>query len=334
MPSYQSADVPIGFIEDLTRFAESASMPRLSPIIDRLRRPVAVAVVGRPGVGRRTVAAALRDRGVAVVPDAAAADVVVLVIAEALKPEERALAASGRPTLIVLNKADLTGSRDGGALANAHRRAATVQKRTGARTVAMVALLAAMTALDDDLVAALRTLVSTPANLGSVDAFSRGDHPVDHDVRTRLLQRMDRFGIAHAVLALARGADPTSLPALLHGLSNVEAVLAGLHAVAAPVRYRRLRTALGETHSLAVLFDDERLFLLLSSEAAVLATMAAAVDVVQSEGIVVDPGDDQDAHRRRAVQWRRYARGPVNALHRSCGVDIVRGSLRLLDPGS
>jgi hypothetical protein len=197
----------------------------------------------------------------------------------------------------------------------------------------MVALLAAMTVLDDDLVAALRALVSTPADLGSVDAFSRGDHPVDRDVRTRLLRRMDRFGIAHAVLALARGADPTSLPALLHGLSNVDAVLAGLDAVAAPVRYRRLRTALAETHSLAVLFDDERLFMLLSSEAAVLATMAAAVDVVQAEGIVVDPDDDQDAHRRRAAQWRRYARGPVNALHRSCGVDIVRGSLRLLDPG-
>ena len=41
-------------------------------------------------------------------------------------------------------------------------------------------------------------------------------------------------------------------------------------------------------------------------------------------------GDDPAAHLRRAVHWRRYARGPVNALHRSCGADIARGSLRLL----
>ena len=34
---------------------------------------------------------------------------------------------------------------------------------------------------------------------------------------------------------------------------------------------------------------------------------------------------------RRAVRWRRYGGGPVNALHRRCSADIVRGSLRLLD---
>jgi hypothetical protein len=41
-------------------------------------------------------------------------------------------------------------------------------------------------------------------------------------------------------------------------------------------------------------------------------------------------GDDAAAHLRRAVHWRRYSRGPVDALHRSCGADIARGSLRLL----
>jgi hypothetical protein len=73
------------------------------------------------------------------------------------------------------------------------------------------------------------------------------------------------------------------------------------------------------------------LFGLLNSEAAVLATMAAAVDVVEADGISVDRGDQPEAHRRRAVQWRRYGSGPVNALHRSCSADITRGSLRLLD---
>ena len=59
--------------------------------------------------------------------------------------------------------------------------------------------------------------------------------------------------------------------------------------------------------------------------------MAAAVDVVQAHGLVVDPGTQPDAHLRRARHWRNYGRGPVDALHRSCSADIVRGSLRLLD---
>ena len=330
MPS-PSAGVANAFDEHLMRFAEGSGLPGLPPIIGRLRRPVGVAVVGRTGVGRDTVAAALRHHGVAVTADAAAADVRVLVIAEALKPEECAMAV-GLPTLIVLNKADLTGSRSGGALPNAHRRAADVQRRTGTPTVAMVGLLGKATAaLDDDLVDALRTLVSTPADLGSVDAFVACDHPVGRDVRSRLLERLDRFGIAHAVVALARGDDPATLPALLQRLSNVDAVLAGLRACAAPVRYRRLRAALAEIHSLAVELDDEGLLGLLNSEAAVLATMAAAVDVVEADGLRVEPGEHPDAHRSRAVQWRRYGGGPVNALHRSCSADIVRGSMRLLD---
>ena len=48
----------------------------------------------------------------------AAADVHVLVIAEALKPEDHArLADADRPIVMVLNKADLTGLGDGGPLA-------------------------------------------------------------------------------------------------------------------------------------------------------------------------------------------------------------------------
>jgi hypothetical protein len=68
----------------------------------------------------------------------------------------------------------------------------------------------------------------------------------------------------------------------------------------------------------------------LRSDDAVLAMTTAAVDVVESEGMSVDRGDDPAAHLRRAVCWRRYGRGPVNALHRSAAADICRGSLRLL----
>ena len=42
---------------------------------------------------------------------------------------------------------------------------------------------------------------------------------------------------------------------------------------------------MAEIHSLAVQLDDERLLRLLNSDAAVLATMAAAVDVVEADGM-------------------------------------------------
>jgi hypothetical protein len=91
-----------------------------------------------------------------------------------------------------------------------------------------------------------------------------------------------------------------------------------------------MRSAITELHSLAVQSGDERLGEFLSTDETVLAVMAAAVDVVEAAGVVVDRGDNAAAHLRRAVRWRRYSRGPVGALHRSCGADIARGSLRLL----
>jgi hypothetical protein len=100
--------------------------------------------------------------------------------------------------------------------------------------------------------------------------------------------------------------------------------------VAAPLRYRRVQTTIRELRSLAVLSDDDKLAEFLSTDETVLAVMAAAVDVVEAAGVMVDRGDDAAAHLYRAVHWRRYSRGPVDTLHRSCGVDIARGSLRLV----
>ena len=140
----------------------------------------------------------------------------MLVIAEAAQaggPRGGAAPTSG-PTLVVLNKADLAGAGAGGPLAIARRRAAEIGALTAAPTVPLVGLLAALTSvtLDDELVAALRTFVEEPADLTSVDAFVGGDHPVDRAVRARLLERLDRFGIAHAVVALASGRRPPTCP--------------------------------------------------------------------------------------------------------------------------
>jgi hypothetical protein len=318
------------FVDELTRFAERSRNPRLTPIIARIAVPSCVAVLGRDGVGRGTVGAALTRAGVTVTPDPTAADVHVLVIAEALKPEDRAqLANADRPIVTVLNKADLTGLSDGGPLTRAHRRAADYRALTGVPTVPMVALLATAD-LNEELMSALRVLVTEPADLTSTDAFVRTGHSVRPELRRRLLAALDRLGIASAVLALGEGADAATVSAVLRRASQVDRVVEHIEAAAAPAGYRRMRSAITELYSLAMQSGDRRLAEFLSTDETVLGVMAAAVGVVEAAGVAVDRGDDAAAHLRRAVHWRRYSRGPVDALHRSCGADIARGSLRLL----
>ena len=150
------------------------------------------------------------------------------------------LADRNGPALVVLNKADRTGLGGAGPIAAARRRAADLQAITGVPTVPVVGLLAAVE-LDAESIAALRVLTTDPADLSSTDAFRSTDHRLAPAVRARLLATLDRFGIAHAVLALSRGADPATLPALLRRVSGVDEMLAQLHTVAAPVRRRRSR---------------------------------------------------------------------------------------------
>ncbi|WP_448414127.1 hypothetical protein [Mycolicibacterium sp. XJ1819] len=299
----------------------------MTPIIRRLTAPLTVAVCGRDGVGRATVASALRAAGLTVGTQGAA-DVTAVVVAEVLKPEDRvAIRSAPGPTVVVFNKADLTGFGVGGPLAVARRRAADCRTRTGAPTVPMVALLA-VADLDDELADALAFLVDHPADLTSADAFVAGEHPLSHTVRRRLLDTLDRFGIAHAILAVGSGA--VAQQAMLRRLSGVDAVVAQIEAAGAPVRYRRLSDALAELHALAAQSGDDTLAQMLCSDEAALALMSAAVDVVEDAGLRVDRSDDGRSHLRRAVHWRRYGRGPVDDLHRRCAADICRGSLRLL----
>jgi hypothetical protein len=312
------------------RFAEQGNTPRLKRLTKRIAEPLHIAVLGRDGVGGGTVAAALTAAGVTVTSDVTAADVHIVVVAESLKPEERVrLAAADRPTVTVLNKADLTGLGDGGPLTRAHRRAAECRALTGVPTVPMIALLATAD-LDDELLSALRVLVTEPADLTSTDAFVLTGHSLRPELRRRLLATLDRFGIARAILALGEGADDATVSTVLRRASQIDRVVAHVEAAGAPVRYRRIRSVVSELHYLALQSGDKRLVEFLSTDETVLAMMAAAVDVIEAAGVAVDRGDDAAAHLRRAVHWRRYSRGPVDALHRSCGADISRGSLRLL----
>ena len=316
------------FADHLARFADRDGDARLVRIAARVAEPPAVEVCGRPGVGVRTVTGALTAAGLRV---GAPGAVAVLVIAEVLKPEDSArlaeLSRGGRPVVVVFNKADLAGSGRGGPMATARRRAATLQESAGVAVVPMVALLAEVE-LSAQWVSALRVLAAEPADLTSVDAFVTGAHRVPGAVRAQLLARLDRFGIAHATLALSRGADAGTLPAECRRLSLVDQVCAAVHTAAAPVRYHRMRWALAELRALAAAREDASVGRFLSADETVLASMAAAVDVVQADGMTVDPGVERHDHLRRAQRWRHYRDGPVGRLHRSCADDIVRGSLR------
>lgn len=323
------------FADALGRFAVEAGEPPLTEIAERVAAPLRVAVRGRHGVGRSTVAHALASTGLAVTAPPATAEVDVYVIAEVVKPEDRdAIAAARNPVLTVLNKADLTGVAAGGPIAAARSACARFSQLTGAPTEPLVGLLAVAALkelLDDTLWAALRLLATQPADMRSPDGFLAGAHPVPSAVRLRLLETLDLFGITLAVAAIRRAAPRAAIGDLLRHVSGVDVVVAKIAALGAEARYRRILDAVAELDTLAV--TDDRIGDFLSADDTVIARMAAAVDVIEATGVKVDPRDDSAAHLQRAMKWQRYSRGPAAALHRACGADIARGSLRLWSHG-
>lgn len=301
---------------------------RCTAIADRLGAPLRVAVSGRRGVGRRTVAHALAraaEMSGTFTVTSAEADMDVYVIAEVVKPEDcDAIAAAGRPVVAVLNKADLiAGTQPGrhphGPTSAARTRCAELSPRIGLPIEPVVGLLAVAVlddVLDDTLWTALRVLAGRP-----------GGHPVAAELRQRLLDALDRFGVEQAVAAIRRGATRDQTRAVLRHLSCIDDVVGKIGSVGAQVRYRRILDAAAELETLAV--TDPRVGEFLSGDDTVVARMADAVDVVEAAGMKVDRCDSAAAYLRRAKDWQRYGGGPVAGLHRGCAADIVRGSLRL-----
>jgi hypothetical protein len=298
------------------------SDPRCAAIARRLATPLRVAVSGRRGVGRRTVAHALVQagnlRGTITLSTSSAADVDLYVLADAGKPEDRvAIATARRPLLAVLNKADLIattepGCHPHGPTTAARARCVQLSAHAGTSIEPVVGILA-VDSLDDALWSTLRALAA--------------GHPIDAELRRRLTDTLDKFGVAQAIAATRRGATRADVVALLRRLSCIDEVVDNIEALGAPARYQRVLDAVAELETLAV--TDRRIREFLSRDDTVVARMMAAVDVVEAVGMDVDRGDTAAAHLRRAVHWQRYRRGPVAATHRACGADIVRGSLRL-----
>lgn len=344
------------FVDELARFAAGRVDPRLTAIAQRSAAPLRVVVRGRRGVGRRTVRRALdgagRAAGIAVDSLATERDVdaEVYVITEVIKPEDtKAIAqvcATGRPVLAVLNKADLAGSLSGrggeSPVAAARARCTEFAALIGVPMEPMTGLLAvaALDDLDSAQWTALSALAAHPGTAcfnGSFAAFLAADAPVPTEVRQRLLDTLDLFGTALAVAALRQGRTPAQVLTLLHRMSGVDAVLAKIGALGAEARYQRVLDAVAELEALAAGGGTlaERISGFLSRDDTVVARMAAAVDLAEAAGL--EPGGPRplDAHRDpsghlpRAVRWQRYSRASASELHRACGADIARGSLRL-----
>jgi hypothetical protein len=315
------------------------AMARLADTRGSLGAPLRVAVRGLPGVGCSAVASALAALGRFEVVEQDP-EITVCVIAEVVKPEDRqVIGETTGPVLVVLTKADLCGLGAGGPVETARRRCTQLAAVTGAPTAPMVGLLAVAALdpdiLDEPLMEALRVLAVTPADLRTADTFVAGVHPVSAEVRRRLVEALDLFGIAHAVVALranaGAGSSAEAVRAVLRRVSGVDEITARIETLGAEVLYRRLQTLVAEWDTRAPTEPDIAEVLL--SDDVVLARMAVAVDVLSAAGWVLDldtpTADTRASNLRRAQRWRTYGAGPLMALHRSCAADVTRGSLRL-----
>ena len=306
------------FADELSRFAAELSERPVRAIAAELVIPPTIAVLGRRGVGRRTVRSALAGAGLSTAPGPLA-DLVVYVIAEVVKPEDaEAVAACPQPVAVVLNKADLAG----GVEAAAARLGTPVLPLSG-----LWAAAALTDRLDDTLWGALAMLAVEPADPGCTDRFRSGAHRVPAAVRLRLCDVLDGSGITRVLPALRAGSSPDRVRTLLRHASGIDAVVERLWVLSAPLRYRRLLDAVLRLEALAV--ADGRIGDFLSRDATVLARMEAAAEVIRDAGLTDDDGDTAAGRLRRAARWHRYRRGPVDTLHRACGADIARGALRL-----
>jgi len=250
-----------------------------------------VRVCGRAGAGRRTAERALRGAGIATVDEGADLDidVDVYVFTETLDDADRAAErAPGRPTVAVLNKAELCGLSADGPLAVAADRCRALRRETAVPVVAFSALLA---------VAATVPAVLDEQALAALRALAAGTVP-DAETRLRLAAELDVVGTAGSVAALRAGADASAIAGVLRAGSGIGDVITEIDRAGAPIRYRR---AVGP------------------------ARVAAAGAVLDIAGA---PSPRRADPLARAIHWQRYARGPVSPLHRSCAMDLARDAMR------
>ena len=149
-----------------------------------------------------------------------------------------------------------------------------------------------------------------PAALASADGFLTGEHRLAGRSAAALLDTLDLFGIAHAVVALRDGADPRAGAAVLRRVSGVDAVVGKVTRSAPRCATSGAATPARTWRRWPSRDDDRREFLSRDD-----TVVAADVGRDRRRRGCRDGGrsrcDDADAHLRRAVAWQRYWRGPV-----------------------
>lgn len=222
----------------------------ISSAATRYRRPLTVAVTGRRGTGRDTMARALRQRlqvgalgpgeDLDAVDDA---DLWVHIIVSAPRPADHAILADlpADRTIIVLGKADTYPDPQAAAAA-----AADAAHHLGRPVLAVSALLACADVTESEWTF-LCDLADTGRPMPSMSGqFLIGD-PGSHEraIRLGLLRRLDRFGIDTALELLAAGApnrpDEAALTTTLHRLSGIDAVRTLIAERVEAVRHWRVR---------------------------------------------------------------------------------------------
>ena len=198
---------------------DSPAFATLDAAARRYVQPLSVAVVGRRGVGRDTMARALSERfGVAAFVAErgsgvlAGADLRVHVLAGApRRADHEMLAASPRErTVVVLGKADTLPSDAVSGASDAVARLVRAASESLGRPVVAVSQLSACATVSDDEFAFLRRLVADGEVMPSMSGhFLAPARPAQLQMRADLLRRLDAAGVARA-LSLVAADDPAA----------------------------------------------------------------------------------------------------------------------------
>ncbi|GAB40042.1 hypothetical protein [Gordonia sputi] len=205
---------------------DSPAFATLDAAARRYVQPLSVAVVGRRGVGRDTMARALSERfGVAAFVAErgsgvlAGADLRVHVLAGApRRADHEMLGASPRErTVVVLGKADtlaadaVSGAADAvSGAADAVAGLVRAASESLGRPVVAVSQLSACATVSDDEFEFLRQLVADDEVMPSMSGhFLAPARPAQSQMRADLLRRLDAAGVARA-LSLVAVADPAA----------------------------------------------------------------------------------------------------------------------------
>ncbi|MHA4854122.1 hypothetical protein L1080_031960 [Rhodococcus sp. MSC1_016] len=318
----------LGELADRVAVSDRAAGESVREVAALLRAPIRVHITGRAGVGRTTVATAVKEGAIpgAVIeepgpldvpgaPDPVLdGDVVVCVLVESVRAADR-VAVDGvdaERALLVLNKVDALGeSREPADVwAAALARAAECSSDAGLPVLPLIGSLATARAVTE---ADLPVLRQRPGGLSSV---------------------WDAHGVAVASAALEANAqlDAPAVTALLRTASGVDEVVGAVAARVAHVRAGRGECALLSLRSLAARNAGVRDALeeyLTGDSAVALAAAAGRLHLVDwNREAPAEPGTAEDAVRC-AHWWRTQLSGNPTARQRRAIVDVRRHYLRI-----